>query len=62
LTTEYKKVHDTWASKRRTELKQIRKASKAEEKAPEVAKTQEPKKVQAVPAPAKQAVVKPKKA
>ena len=61
LTTEYKKVHDTWAAKRRTELKQ-RKASKAEEKAPEAPKTQEPKKLQAAPAATKQAVVKPKKA
>jgi small subunit ribosomal protein S6e len=30
LTEEYKKVYDTWASTRRTELKQQRKASKAE--------------------------------
>jgi small subunit ribosomal protein S6e len=62
LTTEYKKVHDTWAAKRRTELKQIRKASKTSEKAPEASKPQEPKKAQVAAAPVKQAVAKPKKA
>jgi hypothetical protein len=62
LTTEYKKVHDTWAAKRRAELKQVRKASKASEKAPEAPKSQEPKKLQVAPAPVKQAIVKPKKA
>lgn len=29
---EYKKIHDTWASKKRAELKQLRKASKASDK------------------------------
>jgi hypothetical protein len=62
LTTEYKKVHDTWAAKRRAEIKQNRKASKASEKAPEAPKNQEPKKLQVAPAPVKQATVKPKKA
>jgi len=31
LTKEYKELHDKWASKKRTELKQLRKASKASE-------------------------------
>lgn len=45
LTKEYKDLHDNWASKKRAELKQQRKASKASDKAKEAPKAEEPKKV-----------------
>jgi hypothetical protein len=61
LTAEYKKAHDIWAAKRRAEIKQNRKTSKASEKAPDAAKNQEAKKSVVAPAPANQATVKPKK-
>lgn len=48
-TAEYKKLHDTWITKRNADLKQVRKASKASDHKPTETKKEEPKKV--VPAP-----------
>jgi small subunit ribosomal protein S6e len=45
LTKEYKELHDNWATKKRAEIKQQRKASKASDKPKDAPKKEEPKKV-----------------
>lgn len=60
LTEEYKKLHDTWASKKREELKKVRKASKTSDKPVDAPKKAEPKKAEPKKVEAKKA--EPKKA